>query len=717
MRKSYFLFLQLCTAWAVFAIPPVNKNIKVDQFGYLPGATKIAVISNPVSGYNNTAPFTPGAMYELKRYSDEVTVYSAAITQWNNGATHTQSGDKLWWFDFSSFVTPGKYFVYDATNNVRSYEFEIDNCVYKNVLKSAFKMYYYQRCGEDKKAQYAGAGWADNKCHTNTLQDKDCRLYNNNNVSTSKDLSGGWHDAGDYNKYVNFAFEPVLDLLLAYEEKPSVWGDDFDIPESGNLLPDILDEVKVELDWLLRMQQSNGAVLSVVGVKNHATASPQSSDLAQRFYGPATTSATFSTAAMFALGAISFKNAGQTAYSNILQTAAINAWNWATANPGVKFNNSGIIAAGEQEVDAYNTLSRQIAAAAFLFALTGNTTYKSFFEANYNQIHLITWSYVYPFECAQQNVLLYYSGLAGASSGVANAIKNAYKNSVQTNNADNLPAYLNKTDGYRAYLQDNNYTWGSNTTKGRQGIIFTNMLRYSLDNTNNNNYFSAAAGYIHYFHGNNPNSFCYLTNMSNYGAENSITEIYHSWFKDGSPLWDKAGVSTYGPAPGYVSGGCNPGYSIDGCCPSSCGASNNLCNTSTLSPPLNQPIQKSYKDWNTEWPQNSWTITEPGIYTQASYIRLLAWFQNTPCATTTDVNYVGNNYYLNVYPNPAQKYIFIQTIYPTKVVICDLMGNIIIDNDLNNDNTRVDVSMLSHGMYLIYCSNMFNTTTIKFIKE
>jgi hypothetical protein len=41
---------------------------------------------------------------------------------------------------------------------------------------------------------------------------------------------------------------------------------------------------------------------------------------------------------------------------------------------------------------------------------------------------------------------------------------------------------------------------------------------------------------------------------------------------------------------------------------------------------VGQPRQKSYRDWNTSWPDSSWATTEPAIYYQAAYIRLLARF-------------------------------------------------------------------------------------------
>src|SRR5205814_122639 len=117
--------------------------------------------------------------------------------------------------------------------------------------------------------------------------------------------------------------------------------------------------------------------------------------------GPATTSASLTGASVFALAAIEFyslNNISMNAFGDSLQAAAINAYNWANANPNITFYNSGTLAAGEQEVDDYGRLTRKTAAACFLFKLTGNTSYRSLFDNNYNSFHLIQWSYAYPFE-------------------------------------------------------------------------------------------------------------------------------------------------------------------------------------------------------------------------------------------------------------------------------------------------------------------------------
>lgn len=636
---SFLCLLALSHTCFILHAATIDERIKIDQFGYLPNAQKIAVISNPQTGYNAPSNIVPTSTYRVKRASDHITVFSAPLTVWNSGNTHDQSGDKVWWFDFSSLITPGNYYVYDSINDSRSFEFEIAHCVYKNVMKQALRTFYYQRCGTAKALPHAETAWADGTCHRGNLQDLDCRLYNNNNASTSKDLHGGWHDAGDYNKYVNFTFAPLIDLLLAYEHNPQVFTDDFGLPESGNGVSDLLDEVKWELDWLLRMQQANGSVLSVVGVQNFASASPPSADNAQRFYGPATTSASFSAAAVFALGAIQFAAAGQTIYANTLEAAATNAYNWAMANPNITFYNSGTIASGENELSdyTYSVGQRRLAAAIFLFARTANTTYRTYIDANYTNAHLLQWTFAYPFEATHQDALLYYAKTTSASTSVKNAIQNAYSNSM-ANSTENLPAFTTNTDAYRAYLKTEDYTWGSNTTKCHKGNMYRNMLKYNLDAPNADNYTRAAVGFLHYIHGINPTAFVYLSNMEAHGAEKSVPEFYHSWFANGSALWDRADVSTYGPAPGFVPGGANPNFAPDGAC--SC----------YISPPQGQPTQKSFKDWNTSWPENSWEITENSIYTNASYVRLIA---NYVCCTTAPPNVTGNQ---TVCPASLQTY-------------------------------------------------------------
>ena len=172
------------------------------------------------------------------------------------------------------------------------------------------------------------------------------------------------------------------------------------------------------------------------------------------------------------------------------------------------------------------------------------------------------------------------------------------------------------------------YTWGSNSVKSLVGNQFAAVVSRRLDAASNADMTRAASRYVHYLHGTNPLSLVYLTNMYAYGAESCANEMFHTWFADGSAMWDRAGTSTYGPPPGYLTGGPNPSYDWDACCPSGCGgtANNAVCTSTPISPPKGQPAQKAYKDFNTPWPLNSWSVTEPSDGYQIAYIRLLSKF-------------------------------------------------------------------------------------------
>src|SRR5208337_4190096 len=295
-RTSLFFLIAGLNVLSALAAPPgsFTLRIAVDEFGYRPEMPKVAVISDPQQGFNAAESYMPGSTLEVRTWSNNIVVFTGTPIAWSNGATHVQSGDRVWWFDFSPVTTWGEYYIYDPANDTRSDRFRIDSAVYEDVLKQAVRMFYYQRRSTDKPLPYAEARWTDGTNFLGPLQDSHCRLVTNPVLATEKDLRGGWFDAGDYNKYVNFTVSPISDLLFAYSQNPLIWPDNWNLPESGNGIPDLLDEVKWELDWLLRMQNANGSVLSKMGVNQFQGASPPSAETSQVFYGAESTTATLS---------------------------------------------------------------------------------------------------------------------------------------------------------------------------------------------------------------------------------------------------------------------------------------------------------------------------------------------------------------------------------------------------------------------------------------
>jgi len=597
--------------------PPATLfPVVVNQFGYTPTAQKVGVVRDPQTGFDAATTYTPPASLQVRRRSDTGLVLSVTPTAWNGGATHAQSGDKVWWVDFSGLTTPGVYYLFDPSANARSDFFAVSDTAYTTVLRQVLRMFYYQRSGFAKGGQYTDAKWADGAAFLGAGQDTQARsVIDQGNAGTARDLQGGWFDAGDFNKYSIWGTWALTDLLMAYLQYPTVWTDDLNIPESGNGIPDLLDEAKWELDWLRRMQTAtgNGSVLSKLAVTDHQRASPPSTDTTPRYWGAASTASTACTASVFALGAIAFAAAGQADYATTLTTAAESAWTWAQTNNAVGYANTGFNNANP-EPSTYGRALCQLQAAAFLYARTGTGAYKTYVENNYTTLNAVNSTYWFGFapDVYAQQALLYYAVQPGVTAGVKTAIQNSKTTGIGS--AEFYPAVTAQTDAYRAYMKDADYQWGSNQNKSHIGNIFLDQIRYSLDTPNATNYKNAAAGYVHYILGVNPHSIVFLTNLYQYGCARCSNETFHEWFSDGTD-WDNALTSPKGPAPGYLVGGPNP----------------NFTGTGLPTPPAGgQPILKAFADFNTSTPQNSWEFTESGIYYQAAFLHLLAHFVANP---------------------------------------------------------------------------------------
>nr|MBP6315233.1 glycoside hydrolase family 9 protein [Chitinophagaceae bacterium] len=679
INSIFFFFLSL----NVFALDGNHTPLMmVDQFGYKEISKKICIIGSPQSGYDFTIPasgYIPGATLQLKNSTDNTVVFSGAPTVWNAGGTHNHSGNKIWHFDFSAFTSPGNYYVYDPSNNTRTYPFTIHNQVYDTLFIKAQRFYYHQRCGIAKTAGNAGANYADAICHNGANQDAHCRAaWDVNNPALEKDMSGGWHDAGDYNKYVTYASRALEYLLTAYEQNPLVFGDNNNIPESGNGVPDIIDEIKWELDWLLKMQENaaganQGAVYYKTSVQCFEnTASPPSADANVRVYGGISQSATRCFAKTMAHACLVMKKIpNANAYANTLITSyAANllskaelAWTWLLANPSPSlYNNLGFGAGNgtcnggttataiDEDYDAsfqapafYMQITERVLASVYLYAATNTLAYKSYFDANYANTHPILWSFWTPHEQRTQDALLYYTSLPVAESpaGVSptpavvadiksSAILGAYTNTGSPYSFANL---YNGASGnpipnnpYFAYLQAADYTFNSNEPMCNFGNLYFGMKNHNTDPSHNTQYENNAPHFLHYIHGVNPTNWAFVSNASSLGAENSLGEIYHGWFKHGS-IWDwdtnddmiADQVPYKGPPPMFVpTGVCkdllngNGGEGVPASFPLH------------LQSGGNDPIMKKYRLFNNSNYLSSFKMNEVGLYVQGAYIRLLS---------------------------------------------------------------------------------------------
>lgn len=641
--------LLTCTDASAQGIKTKQNYIRVDQFGYLPEGKKVAVIADAISGFNSAYGIDLNASVDvtLRRASDNVAVKTARATAWNGGATDGLSGDKGWWFDFSDISTPGEYYVQVTEAGgatVNSGKFRIAADVYKQVLKRAMQMFYYQRSDFNKTAAYAGGtNWTDGPWYAGTNQDRNALYLNDNSVR--KDMRGGWIDAGDPNKYVNFAAEPVHNLLTTYAQHPAFWNAFvLDIPESSNTAPDILDEVKYEIDWIRRMQADNGGVYTKVGILNdYRYISPPSADTRSRYFDQICANSTITAAGMMAHAAAVYRTAGVfSADVTDLTTRAERAWDfYSTSNNKAENCDGGEIEAGDADGpgDQYSTehAKEAVVSAIYLFQLTGKAKYHDHVKANYRLLR--PWESGGEWSIYRSNhgeAALNYTLLATADATVKAAI--IAKKTEGMHSTGSFYSVGANDNLYRAKPFYNN--WGSNSLLSRLGYINYEFVNYNLLPANHAAYKERAGAIVNYMHGVNPFGMVYLTNMYGEGAELSADEIYHTWFNHGT-RYDNIGGSNVGPPPGYLQGG-----------PNSTGTRQYLtmkvgneefpANTTT------QPDQKAFSVSNEGKAKPGggyeapYAFNEPAIYYQASYVKLLANFVaasggTAPVPTADDV--------------------------------------------------------------------------------
>jgi hypothetical protein len=585
----------------------VTQSIKFDHFGYRPNDVKVAIFTA-----------NPGATVQIRNTSDTVvyTIPTNGGSIVSMGAAGQPSGDTVWQVNFTPFNTPGNYRLYSPSLNQQSYDFSLSGSVYNDVGKVALKTYYYQRCGVAHPQPFADPKWADPYV---------CHAYETATTAASRqpnygtlDLSGGWHDAGDYNKYIWGDLElAMVSLMLAYENNPGIFYDgQLTIPGGSNGVPDILDEVKFEIDWLLKMQMPNGEVLSRVW-DDYAGAPdscpPSNAVQPEHYYGPDVDSGSIFTGSV-AMFARICQGLGDP-YGNVatLKAAAIKCWN------------NYLLSQGDSTLKCW--------AAAELWRLDPSITSARTYVENFYP----DWAVWFDPLTGDTHAAYCYTQTPGADPNIVAKMKEGLSWTV-ANCFDNMGPYRNSMNiGY--------YCWGSNKYRGSLGVLLVMCAKLGATGS----YTTAqtmelAEEYLHALHGQNAMGMVYLTNMAAYGGEHSSFQFYHSWFgaaKDAqSKAWyigippgvvepdfpyfkgvDNYGISdnnpsTYGPCPGFVVGGPNKDY--DG------GAT----------PPRGATYyEKFYRDWSSDAPNGfyrtkCWEITENSISYQGPYVALIAAFMS-----------------------------------------------------------------------------------------
>jgi endoglucanase len=233
----------------------------------------------------------------------------------------------LYTADFSALTQPGDYQL-EIPGVGQSPTFRVALDVYREPFSTVMRGMYLWRCGTAVSAAYRGHTFAHQACHTN-----DAWLDYVGGDHTHKDGTQGWHDAGDYNKYVVNAGVTLGVLFRAWEDfGPAIRQLRLDIPESGGPLPDFLAELKWELDWLLKMQAPDGSVYHKVSTKRFGPFILPEAETEDRYFTPWGSEATADFVAMTAQAARIYRGYDP-AYADRCLEAATKSYQFLKAHP------------------------------------------------------------------------------------------------------------------------------------------------------------------------------------------------------------------------------------------------------------------------------------------------------------------------------------------------------------------------------------------------
>ena len=460
-----------------------TKDINVNQIGYLPNEKKIAVFR----GDTKDDEFTV-----INTESNE-TVFTGKI---GDAKSNTTAGETNYYGDFSEVTTPGTYKI--TTNSFgESYEFKIGDGVYDSCYADSVLMLYKQRCGSQLDEGIAGK-FAHAACHTG-----EAKIFG---TDKKLDVSGGWHDAGDYGRYIVAGAKTVKDLFLTFEQNDMAKSDELGIPESGNKVPDLLDEARYELEWMLKMQDSKSG-----GVYHKVTCAsfpgddvlPQD-ETEELIISPISIAATYDFAAVMAEASTLYADYDQ-AFAKKCLSAAKKAMDYGEKDKMKGgFTNPEGISTGEYPDST--TRDERYWASAEMYKVTQNDAYLDNMEAIVKNDM--------PKGFGWQAVGDYGTFAFLTTEGVKEEALYKTLTDYVVKQADKLVEDSNK-DGYFISI-GTEYCWGSNAEVANNAmfLILANQVK------ENASYLEIAQAHLHYFLGVNPMSICYVTGYGSYSPVN-----------------------------------------------------------------------------------------------------------------------------------------------------------------------------------------------------
>ena len=466
-----------------------NEAVRVNQLGYLTTEQKRC-----------TFIYSCGDLFDVVNADTNAIAYSGAIVHRTQDA---YTGETNYYGDFTNLQVPGTYFIRTQSGLI-SQPFVINGDPYSVLQSSAIRMLSYQRCGSEL-GEWAGEA-AHPGCHT-----ADANFYL---TDMWVNVTGGWHDAGDFGRYVSTGTKAVNDLMLAYLTAPDEFTDEIGGPDSGNGIADILDEARYEMEFLLKMQMDDGSVFCKAtssGFPPDNTA-PEADQLPVLLFAPDTVS-TADAEGSFAIAAMAFREIDPD-FANRCLEAARKADKYLAGHRDYTLTmNPPDISAG-QYLDDSDRDARFTAKMA-LYAATGETGFLEDARDIYNDdrdavINSVSWKNNGIF-----GVYLFLTSPNGETDDPE------FYQTMMDELRDTADHLCNIANGSGYNVANTLYEWGSNSFVANCGIV----LAMAYDITGDQKYEQMAIEQLNYILGKNCLDYCFVSGFGTRSPKNQHNRL------------------------------------------------------------------------------------------------------------------------------------------------------------------------------------------------
>lgn len=330
----------------------MKKRIHINRLGYMTGMPKTAVCSSVTAG-----------IFYLVDAERGISVYAGRLSR---PCYDRESGDTVRLADFSDYNVKGRFFI--RAGYRRSDVFEISDNPYKSLRNDIIHGIYLNRCGFDFYSDAIEARqdkkYLRRSCHTDSI------FHNGRNI----DVSGGWHSAAGYSKNTLHTCIAAADMLYALK----LFGESFSDCEKEL----VEDECRWGLDWLLKMQDSDGGVFEGVFTDDNDVFSSPDDDGSDYHIGAKNCSAALRFTAAAALGADYFRST-DSGYSEKLRKAAEKSWIWVVQSSEYSYYSSKYGIASRDGEGIYSLESEFMWAMCEMHSLTGDDSFSEMIGSKY----------------------------------------------------------------------------------------------------------------------------------------------------------------------------------------------------------------------------------------------------------------------------------------------------------------------------------------------